>query len=121
MSALGKTSTNNSLGLGEACAYDPDGQEKAAELIERLKERGLATLIKDRRYFLRVYDKCFVASDFVVWLQAIGEAKSDAEAMRIGQKLVDYDFIHHVCDEHQFKNEKLYFRFRVSTCNKKKN
>lgn len=113
MSALGKTSSSNSLGLGEACAYDPDGQEKASQLIERLKERGLDTLIKDRRYYLRLYEKCFVASDFVVWLQAIGEAKSDAEAVRIGQRLLDYDFIHHVCDDHQFKNEKLFFRFRA--------
>eukprot|EP01102_Stenamoeba_stenopodia_P018601 TRINITY_DN684_c0_g1_i1.p1 TRINITY_DN684_c0_g1~~TRINITY_DN684_c0_g1_i1.p1 ORF type:complete len:275 (+),score=49.28 TRINITY_DN684_c0_g1_i1:197-1021(+) len=111
--SVGRTSGSNLSLVGEACAYDPEGQEKAAQLIERLKERGLSTLIKDRRYYFRVYEKCFIASDFVVWLQAVGEAKSDAEAVRIGQRLLDYDFIHHVTDDHQFKNDKLYFRFRA--------
>lgn len=97
----------------ELCAYDPDGQAKAEELVERLKVKGLATLIRDRRHILRTYQKCFIASEFVVWLQAVGEARSDAEAVRIGQRLVDYDIIHHVWDEHQFKNEKLFFRFRA--------
>jgi len=112
--------STGALSSEEECAYDPHGAEQCQELLNRLYTRGLNSLIKDRRKFLWSNKKCFVASEFVLWLQAIGEARSDAEAVRIGQRFLEYDLIHHISDDHPFKNEKLYFRFRTDEDNVEK-
>lgn len=69
-------------------------------------------LIKDRRYHLRVYQDCFVGYEMVDWLLKKGEVESEQEAVSMMQKLLENGVIHHVCDDHSFKNEKLFYRFR---------
>lgn len=36
---------------------------------------------------------------------------SQAEAIALGQRLIEEKWIHHVTDDHQFKNEYLFYRF----------
>ena len=52
------------------------------------------------------------ASDLVSWLLKIGEAEDRAAGVRLGQLLVDTDYIHHVVDGHGFEDAFLFFRFR---------
>lgn len=52
-------------------------------------------LIKDRRFHLRTYQKCFVGSDMVDWLLKKGEVESREEAVAMMQKLIDYGVVHH--------------------------
>ena len=52
-------------------------------------------LIKDRRFHLRSYQKCFVGSDMVDWLLKKGEVESRNEAVAMMQKLIDYGVVHH--------------------------
>ena len=52
-------------------------------------------MIKDRRFHLRTYSKCFIGSEMVDWLLKKGEVESRNEAVQMMQKLVDYGVLHH--------------------------
>lgn len=69
-------------------------------------------MIKDRRFHLRTYSKSFIGSEMVDWLLKKGEVESRNEAVQMMQKLVDYGVLHHVCDDHTYKDEFLFYRFR---------
>lgn len=75
-------------------------------------QKGLADLIKDRRYFLKKYTKVLIGSEMVQFLIEKKEAKDVNEAIEIGNKLIDFDYMHHVHDEHTFKNDSFFYRFR---------
>lgn len=60
---------------------------------------------------------CFIGSELVDWLVKTGIASNRVVATRIGQRLIDHHLIHHVCDDHGFKDEDLFYRFR---CDEKK-
>ena len=66
--------------------------------------------IKDRRYLVNVYPKCFVGSDAVAWLIRNQRTTRDG-AIRIGQLLVGRKIIHHVLDEHSFEDKNFFYRF----------
>ena len=75
------------------------------------KMRGKDGLvIKTRRYQLKLYQRCFVGNEAVDWLTKNLKI-SRTEAVAIGQKLIDKKVIHHVSDEHSFKDEPLFYRF----------
>ena len=95
-----------------------DGQLKLApyvipEDLEQLTAQMRGTsgvVIKDRRYRLKVYPKCFVGSEAVHWL--MGNANLTlSEALRVGQRMLERRIIHHVVDEQEFENDYLFYRF----------
>ena len=65
--------------------------------------------VKDRSYRGTAYPRSFVGSEAVEWMQAQGRTLN--EALSMGQQMVDVSLIHHVHDEHPFKNENLFYRF----------
>lgn len=65
--------------------------------------------VKDRSYRGTLHPRCFVGSEAVEWMQAQGHTVN--EALSMGQQMVDLSLIHHVHDEHPFKNENLFYRF----------
>nr|XP_054772753.1 DEP domain-containing mTOR-interacting protein-like [Lytechinus pictus] len=80
---------------------------------EKLRNEWRASLIQDRRYRLRHYQKCFIGKDVIDWIvlhKGIKERGKVVELMNVLQK---YNVIHHVCDDHLFKDEMLFYRFRV--------
>lgn len=66
--------------------------------------------IADRRYGLKTYTKVFLGSEAVSWLRYYEKATL-VEAIAIGQLMIEQNLIHHVLDEHNFKNEPLFYRF----------
>ncbi|HHP7230423.1 MAG TPA: mechanosensitive ion channel domain-containing protein [Xenococcaceae cyanobacterium] len=66
--------------------------------------------IKDRRYNFKTYRKTFLGSDAVNWLIQYEKA-TRVEAIAIGQLMIEQGLIHHVLDEHNFKDEPLFYRF----------
>jgi len=66
--------------------------------------------ITDRPYHLRNYPKCFVGQDAVKWL-VTNVNSSEQEALTIGQKMMRLGIFEHVVQEHDFKNEYLFYRF----------
>jgi small-conductance mechanosensitive channel len=80
-----------------------------AALVARLRHRdGLA--IADRRHRLASYPRCFVGREAVDWLVA-HEGLTRDEAVTLGQLLVSRGVIHHVLDEHPFRDGDLFYRF----------
>ncbi|EDV23530.1 uncharacterized protein TRIADDRAFT_58260 [Trichoplax adhaerens] len=74
---------------------------------------GSETIIQNRRYHLRSYPKCFEGTELIDWLVLHEEVLNRQNAIASMQKLLEKNIIHHVCDDHQFKDERLYYRFRV--------
>jgi small-conductance mechanosensitive channel len=66
--------------------------------------------IADRRHLLSLYPRCFVGADAVDWLMRTEDLARD-EAIRLGQRLVDRGLLHHVLDEHPFRDGPLFYRF----------
>jgi hypothetical protein len=84
--------------------------EQMTSLMEQMKQNNL---VKDRAYFFKKYPKCFVGSEAVVFFLTTNYCTTIGDAIALGQQLMDADFFHHVTDDHVFKNEDLYYRFRV--------
>jgi hypothetical protein len=66
--------------------------------------------IHDRRHRLSLHPKCFVGGEAVSWLVRSTDLTRD-EAIRIGQTLVERQVIHHVLDEHPFRDGNYFYRF----------
>ncbi|KNC87066.1 hypothetical protein SARC_00810 [Sphaeroforma arctica JP610] len=66
----------------------------------------------DRRFRLKTYSNCFVASDFIDWL-LLGEYVSDRDAaIELGERMVSHDLIKSAADhENSFRDDYLLFRF----------
>ncbi len=89
-------------------------QPTAAEIEELIGQmRGSNGVdIRDRRFGLKLYQRCFVGREAVQWF-AQHQLASREEAIRLGQILVDRGIIHHVTDEHDFQDDYLFYRFFV--------
>ncbi len=66
--------------------------------------------IRDRRYRFNFYPACFVGSEAVDWLVKTQNYQRE-EAIELGQILIERGIIHHVTDEHPFKDGYFFYRF----------
>lgn len=72
-------------------------------------QRSGGVNIQDRRYRLRIYPECFVASEAVTWLER-GLRVPREQAILIGQALQAAGLIYHVAKEQTFADAELFFR-----------
>jgi small-conductance mechanosensitive channel len=79
-------------------------------VIERLRSEG-GIAIRDRRHLLATHPRCFVGREAVDWLVR-HEHVSRGEAVALGQRLVELGVVHHVLDEHPFRDGHFFYRFR---------
>ena len=79
------------------------------DVVARMRNIG-GIIIKDRRYHLVSYPKCFIGHEAVEWMMK-NLSLSSEQAVRLGQRLIDEKFIHHVTDEHPFINDFFFYRF----------
>ncbi|XP_066428482.1 DEP domain-containing mTOR-interacting protein [Eleutherodactylus coqui] len=103
--------------LSRSFQENADNSMRAAEIRvvgEQLRLRlHNAKLIQLRERHMFTYPNCFVAKEVVDWLIERKEAPDRETAINIMQKLMDFNVLHHACDEHKvFKDAKLYYRFR---------
>jgi hypothetical protein len=66
--------------------------------------------IGDRTYHAVSFPSCFIGAEAVAWLQR-ESGLSHNEAMTLGQRLIDLFIIHHVTDEHPFRDGYFFYRF----------
>jgi hypothetical protein len=88
---------------------DPLADIDLETLVTQMRNVG-GIRIEDRRYKLKQYSRCFVGSEVVAWFMRTLKL-SQAQAIDLGQRLVDQKWIHHVADAHPFKDEYLFYRF----------
>ncbi len=83
--------------------------EEAKLLVQKIHQNSVLE-VKDRWYKLKCYPQCFVGSELV---DCLGKIKGIAteEAIALGQNLLEHKLIQHVCNDHEFKNEFLFYRF----------
>lgn len=86
---------------------EADGIDLSALAFRMQRSGGVD--IKDRRFRLRIYPECFVASEGVTWLERALRVKRD-KAVAIGQALQSAGLIYHVVKEQPFADEALFFR-----------
>ena len=82
--------------------------------LEALAQQIKAVLdIKDRTYGFppKRYARCFVGSEAVDAIVREGIAMDEADAVRIGNMMLNAGVFHHVHDAHPFKNDYLFYRF----------
>ena len=105
---LAKTISNKSADL-----FDPH-ENKLTEIdLEKLvqtmhSDEGLD--IKDRHYNFNFYPACFIGSEAIDWLVK-NQGYQQEEAMEIGQILIEKGLVHHVTDDHPFRNGYFFYRF----------
>ncbi|ESA34933.1 pleckstrin g-protein interacting- domain-containing protein [Leptolyngbya sp. Heron Island J] len=86
--------------------------EALEQLVTQMRSSSAGISIKDRRYKLKVYPKCFIGNEAVDWL--INNANlTPHEAIRVGQRMLERHIIHHVLDEQDFENNHFFYRFYV--------
>uniref|UniRef100_A0A8C5QAL3 DEP domain-containing protein n=1 Tax=Leptobrachium leishanense TaxID=445787 RepID=A0A8C5QAL3_9ANUR len=73
----------------------------------------LVKIIKDRCKNVSTYPCTFAAKEVLDWLVERKEAPDRETAMKIMQRFMEYNVIHHVCDHHTvFKDAMALYRFR---------
>lgn len=90
----------------------PDGtgqlDDPASAVIAMRSEKGIR--VEDRRYLMKTFPRCFVGSEAVDWLCKTHDITRE-EAVRFGQVLVARGVFHHVTNDHDFRDEALFYRF----------
>lgn len=70
--------------------------------------------IRARTYRARTYDECFVGADAVNWLMQTTRV-TRAEALRIGQALLELGHLYHVVREQPFQDGHFFYRISADT------
>ncbi len=104
-------SEDNTVQLFEENQSQPDivSSINLKKLVADMRDVG-GVKIKDRRYKLKNYPQCFVGSEAVGWMTKKLNI-SPEEALKIGQRLIEEKWIHHVTNEHPFENGYFFYRF----------
>lgn len=76
------------------------------------RDMNSSMLIRDRRYHLRNYRQCFAGNETVDWLLRCKHCSSRAASVAGMRILQNHGIFHHVCDDHTFKDDQLFYRFR---------
>jgi len=80
------------------------------ERLARQFEEGIE--VKDRKYHLRTYPKCFVGRDAVDFLVKSGLATSREHSVEIGREFARrLNLLEHVCRDHDFEDKYFFYRF----------
>ena len=68
--------------------------------------------VKNRRWRLRIFKKCFIGQEAVNWLYKYLHIPR-IQAIQVGQKLLEQGHIFHVLKEHDFKDGYFFYRFSM--------
>lgn len=83
--------------------------EGLEEIAESFKKN---VKVSDQKYHLKTYKNCFVGKEAVDYLVKSGTATSREDAVQIGRALAgEFHLFEHVARDHDFKDEKLFYRF----------
>eukprot|EP01090_Pellita_catalonica_P023024 TRINITY_DN9203_c0_g1_i1.p1 TRINITY_DN9203_c0_g1~~TRINITY_DN9203_c0_g1_i1.p1 ORF type:complete len:364 (+),score=59.39 TRINITY_DN9203_c0_g1_i1:100-1092(+) len=98
-------------------AYDPEIETEVpaeyAQLVSQLLNTKTGIEIKDRKWHLKRYRNCFVASELVDWLEE-NQNVVRAEAVSLAQRMQQAQIFAHVSDKKRiFSDGKFFFRFQI--------
>ena len=79
------------------------------ELAARMHGTG-GLRIASKRYRFKTYPKCFSGTEAVDWLAANCDL-SRPLAMKVGERLMAAGVLHHVADDHDFRDGEFFYRY----------
>ena len=79
------------------------------ELVQGMRESE-GVEIKDRYYRRNLYPACFIGAEAVEWLMQKQNCTWEV-AIALGELLITRKIIHHVTDQHPFRDDYLFYRF----------
>jgi uncharacterized protein (DUF924 family)/Ca2+-binding EF-hand superfamily protein len=95
--------------LSDVTDWTVDRLKNAAAKLRKME-------IKDRKYRLKNYPKCFVASEAVDFLVGSEIVDRRSDAVLLGRRLqAELGSFHHVVYEHDFRDEYIFFRWKSDT------
>jgi hypothetical protein len=104
--APANTASGGAAAAGGAQRIDAIDVSQAAE-----KMRGAGGVeVATRRYLLKTYPKCLLGSEAVDWL-AREYGVSRPLAVKLGERMVEAGLIHHVTDDHDFRDGDFFYRY----------
>ena len=80
------------------------------ELVQHAVQMLNEIAIEDRDFHFRTYENCFVGREAVDWMIKSGTVEDRVEALQLGNQMLQAGLIHHVLDEHGFKDMNLFYR-----------
>ncbi len=83
----------------------------AAQIVIAMRSPG-GVAIQDRSYRFKTYPRCFTGAEAADWLRRT-YGPGQQEVLKFGSSLVARKIIHHVTNDHDFKDEHLFYRFIV--------
>ncbi|XP_042350026.1 integral membrane protein GPR155 [Plectropomus leopardus] len=75
------------------------------------KDQCFIDIVKKRRCGKRTQVDCFLGCELVEWLQQVGLAQDQGEAVLYGTRLEQGGVLQHIKQEHGFQDSRLYYRF----------
>ncbi|XP_034740924.1 integral membrane protein GPR155 isoform X3 [Etheostoma cragini] len=75
------------------------------------KDQCFHDIVKKRRCGKRTRVECFLGCELVEWLQQVGLAQDQGEAVLYGTRLEQGGVLQHIKQEHSFQDSRLYYRF----------
>ena len=94
--------------LEEASPAVPAESQRALDVYTEMIQ-GLA--VKDRRWMMKTYKSVFTGKEAVAWYLTNKHAADEAEALELGNQMMELRLFEHVTRDHTFKNEGLFYRF----------
>jgi hypothetical protein len=85
------------------------------DTVENLDDLSLLLMksleITERTHKFKKYQSCFIGSEAVEWMVDTGLVGTTADAVLLGQQLLDSKYIYHVTKDHDFKDGHYFYRF----------
>lgn len=112
---LFKNIKNNNLFLigNEIVTEFFKSKELECYFYDKITDPQKGVPIKDRRYNLVKYKKCFVGKEFIDWLMNQWSFKLRDDAINVAEILYNMGWFEHINGDNKFKDEILYYRMKV--------
>jgi len=86
------------------------------QLVADMSHPVTGVQVKDRKWRLKTYKKCFVGTEAIDWLVSKLGMVDREDAVSVGQELMRLQFFCHVCDDKQeFRDDYLFYNFMVTS------
>lgn len=83
------------------------------DVINKMRNPNGGLSIKDRKWRNKTFEKCFIGKEAVEWM--VSNLKvSKRQALQLGKKLIDQNYIYHVTYDHNFVDGYLFYGFTGS-------
>ncbi|GFN77937.1 rap guanine nucleotide exchange factor 4 [Plakobranchus ocellatus] len=94
------------------CAEPSGNMAHAAWVLRTILMGHHGHMIRDRKYHLRTYKRCMVGCELIDWiLDTFPKVDNREHAAGMGQALLEEGVLTHVCKQHPFLDQYLFYRF----------